>query len=66
MQAKPTAKIEVTEDLKQRVISFVAQNSFISNKQPPVLLGIIYEQAIVLLNTLVEAGELVREGKPLV
>lgn len=63
MRVKSTTKIEVTEELKQKVIHFVEQHSFISNKQCRVLLGIGYEQAIVLLNTLVESGELVREGK---
>ena len=60
---KSTTKIEVTEDIKQRVIKFVKQNGFITNRQCRVLLGIGYEQAITLLNTLVESGDLIREGK---
>ena len=60
---KSTAKLEVTADMKQRVIGFAKQNGVISNKQCRVLLGIGYEQAIMLLNTFVESGDLIREGK---
>ena len=63
MRKRLTAKIEVTADMKQRIISFVEQNGFISNKQCRVLLGIGYEQAIMLLNTFVESDDLIREGK---
>ena len=54
--------IEVNEDIKQKVIKFVKQNGFITNRQCRVLLGIGYEQAITLFNKLVESGELIREG----
>ena len=54
--------IEVNEDIKQKVIKFVMQNGFITNRQCRVLLGIGYEQAITLFNKLVESGELIREG----
>jgi predicted HTH transcriptional regulator len=60
---KSTTTIEVNEDIKQKVIEFVRQNGFITNRQCRVLLGIGYEQAIALLNNLVRSGELVREGK---
>ena len=60
---KSITKIEVTEDIKQRVLKFVKENDFITNRQCRVLLGIGYEQAITVLNTLVESGELIREGK---
>ena len=60
---KSTTNIEVTEEIKQKVIAFVKQNGFITNRQCRVLLGIGYEQAIALLNKLVESGELIREGK---
>lgn len=55
--------IEVSEDIKQKVLKFVKQNGFITNRQCRVLLGIGYEQAIVVFNNLVRSGELVREGK---
>ena len=55
--------IEVSEDIKEKVIVFVKQNGFITNKQCRLLLGIGYEQAIALLKNLVRSGELVREGK---
>ncbi len=55
--------IEVSEDIKEKVIMFVKQNGFITNKQCRLLLGIGYEQAIALLKNLVRSGELVREGK---
>lgn len=55
--------IEVNEDIKQKVIMFVKQNGFITNRQCRVLLGIGYEQAITVFNKLVESGELIREGR---
>jgi predicted HTH transcriptional regulator len=55
--------IEVTEDVKQKVIKFVIQNGFITNRQCRLLLGIGYGQAIELFNKLVESSELIREGK---
>ena len=57
--------IEVNEDIKQKVIKFVKQNGFVTNRQCRVLLGIGYEQAITLFNNLVGSGELIREGKHL-
>ena len=60
---KSTTNIEVTEEIKQKVIPFLKQNGFITNRQCRVLLGIGYEQAIALLSKLVESGELIREGK---
>lgn len=60
---KSITKIEVTEDIKQRVIKFIKENDFITNRQCRVLLGIGYEQAITVLNALVESGNLIREGK---
>lgn len=60
---KSTTTIEVNEDNKQRIIEFVKQNDFITNRQCRVLLGIGYEQAIILFNKLVESGELIREGR---
>ena len=63
VKKKSTTKIEVTEDVKQKVIKFVMQNGFITNRQCRALLGIGYEQAITLFNKLVESGELIREGK---
>jgi predicted HTH transcriptional regulator len=58
-----TCLIEVTEDIRRRVIKFVKQNKFITNRQCRKLLGISYDQAITLFNVLVEEGDLVREGK---
>lgn len=63
MRMKSITKIEVTEDIKQRVIKFIKENDFITNRQCRVLLGIGYEQAITVLNALVESGNLIREGK---
>ena len=60
---KSTTTIEVNEGIKQKVIEFVSQNGFITNRQCRVLLGIGYEQAITVLNKLVGSGELIREGK---
>lgn len=58
-----TTNIEVTEDIKQKVIKFVIQNGFITNRQCRLLLGIGYGQAIALFKKFVESGELIREGK---
>ena len=55
--------IEVSEDIKQKVLEFVRENGLITNRQCRVLLGIGYEQAITLFNNLVGSGELIREGK---
>ena len=55
--------IEVNEDIKQKVITFVKQNGFITNRQCRVLLRIGYEQAIMVFNKLVKSGELIREGR---
>lgn len=49
--------------MRQQLIGFVKQNGSITNRQCRVLLGIGYEQAIIVFNNLVESGELVREGK---
>ena len=54
--------IEVNDDIKQKVIKFVKQYGFITNRQCRVLLGIGYEQATTLFKKLVESGELIREG----
>jgi len=62
VRMKSTTTIEVNQDIKQKVIKFVKQNGFITNRQCRVLLGIGYEQAITLFNKLVESGELIREG----
>ena len=62
MRIKSTT-IDVNEDIKQKVLTFVKQNGFITNKQCRILLGIGYEQAITLFSKLVESGELIREGK---
>ena len=58
-----TINIEVTEDIRQKVASFVIQNGYITNRQCRLLLGVGYGQAITLFRKLMESGELVREGK---
>lgn len=58
-----TTNFEVTQDVRQKVIKFVIQNGFITNRQCRLLLGIGYGQAIALFRKLVESGELIREGK---
>lgn len=63
VRMKSITNIEVNEDIKQKVIKFVTQNGFITNRQCRILLGIGYEQAIAVFSNLVESGELIREGK---
>ena len=55
--------IEVTEELKQKVIRFIKKNKSISNKECRELLGLGYDQAIFLFNKMVEDGDVIREGK---
>ena len=62
VRMKSITTIEVSEEIKQKVIKFVKQNGFITNRQCRVLLAIGYEQATTLFNKLVESGELIREG----
>ena len=58
-----TTNFEVTQDVRQKVIKFVIQNGFITNRQCRLLLGIGYGQAIAVFKKFVESGELIREGK---
>ena len=58
-----STNIEVTKDARQKVIEYVKQNGFITNRQCRQLLGIGYDQATTLFNQLVESGHLIREGK---
>ena len=51
------------EDFRQKVIKFVTQNGYITNRQCRLLLGVGYGQAITLFRKFVESGELIREGK---
>ena len=60
---KSAITIEVSVETKEKVIKFVKQNGFITNRQCRLLLGIGFEQAITLFNNLVGSGELIREGK---
>jgi predicted HTH transcriptional regulator len=60
---KPTKIIEVTDDIKQKVIKFIRRNGSITNRQCREFLGIGYDQAINLFNYMVKSGELIREGK---
>ena len=60
---KTITTIKVTEDIMRKVIRFVKQNGFITNRQCRELLGIGYDQVTKLFNKMVESGELIREGK---
>lgn len=60
---KSAITIEVSVETKEKVIKFVKQNGFITNRQCRLLLGIRFEQAITLFNNLVGSGKLIREGK---
>ena len=55
--------INVTDEMKQKVIRFIEINRSITNRQCRLLLGLGYEQVIRLFNKMVESGELLREGK---
>ncbi len=58
-----TINIEVTEEVRQKVIKFVTQNGYITNRQCRLSLGIGYGHAITVFRKFVESGELIREGK---
>lgn len=55
--------VEVTKDMKLKVIRFIKKNKSITNRQCRELLGLGYDQAINLFNKMVETGEVIREGK---
>jgi len=55
-----TTTIEVTEEMKQKVVRFIKKNRFITNRQCRELLGLGYDQVITLFNRMVESGELFR------
>lgn len=55
--------LEVTEEMKLKVIRFIKKNKSITNRQCRELLGLGYDQVINLFNKMVVSGELEREGK---
>ena len=55
--------LENDEELRPNVIEYVEKNGSITNRQCRELLGIGYDQAISLFNTMIEDGQLVRVGK---
>jgi predicted HTH transcriptional regulator len=59
---KSFTTIVVTEKMKGKVIRYIKQNGFITNRQCRALLGIGYDQAISLFNKMIEDGDLIREG----
>lgn len=61
MPAKTT--IEVTDEMKQKVLRFIKKNESITNRQCRELLGLGYDQVINLFNEMIKSGDLVREGK---
>ncbi len=60
---KSITTVTVTEDIIRKVIRFVKQNGFITNRQGRELLGLGYDQVTKLFNKMAESGELIREGK---
>ena len=60
---KSTSIIEITDDIKHKVVKYLKHNGYITNRQCRELLGIGYDQVITLFNKMVAAGELIREGK---
>jgi predicted HTH transcriptional regulator len=60
---KSTKITKIQESLEQRVVRFIKTNGYITNRQCRELLGLGYDQVIVLFNKMVTSGELVREGK---
>ena len=48
---------------KRKVINYVRTNGSITNRESRRLLGIGYDEAIALFNSLVRSGEVIRIGK---
>lgn len=58
-----TRKVEITNEMKRKVIIFVKKNGSITNRQCRPLLDLGYDQVITLFRHMVNRGELIREGK---
>lgn len=55
--------LEISKEMRQTVIKFVKKNGHITNRQCRELLDLGYDQVIRLFNSMVDSGELMREGK---
>lgn len=60
---KLTTVVEITKEMRQSVIKYVKKNGYITNRQCRELLDLGYDQVIRLFNSMVDSGELIREGK---
>jgi predicted HTH transcriptional regulator len=58
-----TTTIEISKEMRQTVIKYVRKNGHITNRQCRELLELGYDQVIRLFNSMVDSGELIREGK---
>ncbi len=58
-----TTTIEISKEMRQTVIKYVKKNGSITNRQCRELLELGYDQVIRLFNSMVDSGELIREGK---
>lgn len=55
--------IEITPEMKLKIVRFIRKNKSITNRQCRELLGLGYDQVINLFNKMVETGDVIREGK---
>ena len=55
--------LEITKEMRGKVLQFVKSKGSITNRQCRDLLGLGYDQAIRLFKEMVSSGELERTGK---
>jgi len=53
----------IPETFRHKVINYVEENGSITNRECRELLGVDYDQAIKIFNTMLEDGQLIRVGK---
>jgi len=60
---KAFTKAQTIDDNKRRIIKFIKQNGFITNRQCRELLDLKYDQVTQIFNKMINEHELIREGK---
>jgi|GEM_PF-6338805 len=61
MRIKTT--LEISKEMRHKVVKYVKKNGYVTNRQCRELLDLGYDQVIRLFNSMVDSGELIREGK---
>ena len=58
-----TRKVDITDEMKRKVIIFVRRHAYITNRQCCPFLDLGYDQVITLFRHVVNRGDLIREEK---